>query len=412
MGLFLFRLAWDNLRRNKWRSFLTMLGVIIGVAGVIMIIAVGAGAQSMILGEITKVGSSLIGILPGASDDNGPPAQVMGINVTTFVNDDLQKLINDPYMLSYTCASGYVRGMATAQVFEEKKDVFFLGVENCLPELENFSVQSGRFFNEVENKEGSAVVVLGSEVAEEIFPNQDPLNQIIKIKKRPFKIIGVVEKRGTSFFTNQDNQVYLPLLTAQRSLLGINYLNFARIKLLNEADIEHGVEFIKQKMRELHNIDGPEQDDFSVRNQAQALAILQTVTDGIRLFLAAMAAISLIVGGIGIMNIMLASVTERTREIGLRKAVGATKQVVIWQFLMEAILVTLVGAIAGLVLGLMMAWIIALVVQNLGYAWQFIVNWQYLLVSAGIAIFIGLFFGIYPAAQAAKLDPVESLRYE
>lgn len=408
----LFKSAAKSLNTNRWRAFLTMLGIIIGVAGVIVILSVGAGAQSLIFQQIAGVGSNLIGILPGGGDDKGPPAAMMGIVVTTFTNKDLDAILRDNTLTAIDAGSGYVSGMATLQWQNQKSEPTFMGTSSSYPIVENVSLQAGRFYTDLEDKSLARVIVLGSQVAEDMFGDIDPINQKVKLRREIFRVIGVAKERGSTFLGNPDRQVFIPLQTAQKIMLGINHLSFARLKINIEADIDTVTNNIKELLRDRHGITDSSEDDFTVRSQAQALAILGDITNALKFFLAAIAAIALLVGGIGIMNIMLVSITERTAEIGLRKAVGATKQTIVLQFLVEAVAITLLGGIMGIVAGAVISGLIALVANYLGYHWDFIISLMSILVSVGISVAIGLFFGIYPAVKAARLDPVEALRYE
>ncbi|MFW0837720.1 MAG: ABC transporter permease [Candidatus Komeilibacteria bacterium] len=407
------KLAWRNLARNKWRAFLTMLGIIIGVAGVIMILSVGAGAQSLIFNQIQGLGSDLIGILPGAADDNGPPASVMGVAVTTLVDGDLQAIMTDSLTQSSLLAgAGYVSGVAKVTWENQQLNTSFTGVSASYPQVESTSLERGRFYTDEEDSSLARVAVLGNSVAHDLFAGFDPIGQKIKINNDIFRVIGVLVERGGSLLAQQDDEVFIPLHTAQKVMLGINHLSYVRIKVQENANLDHAIADIETILRQRHNIADSGTDDFSVRSQTQALDVLGNLTNALRLFLAAIAAIALLVGGIGIMNIMLVSVTERTAEIGLRKAVGAPRHVIVWQFLTEAIFITLAGGIIGIIIGALLSALVAVIAHYLGYYWEFIVSWQSILISCGVAVGVGLFFGYYPARQAARLDPVEALRYE
>ncbi|MBL7021740.1 ABC transporter permease [Patescibacteria group bacterium] len=408
----LFKAAIKSLNINRWRSFLTMLGIIIGVAGVIMILSVGAGAQSLIFNEIESVGSNLVSVLPGASDDEGPPASAMGITVTTLQLDDLEAILNNDSTNAIVAGAGYVQGVANIVYQNQKVDTTFVGTTESYPIVENANLISGRWYTEVEDKGLSRLVVLGYQAALDTFGDIDPLNKKIKIKKEIFRVVGVVEERGSTFFGDLDNQVYIPLRTAQKIMLGINHISSARFQIDKEENVPAVIEEVKRIIRDQHDIDKAGIDDFSVRSQAQALDVLGSVTGALNFFLAAIAAIALLVGGVGIMNIMLVSVTERTAEIGLRKAVGAKPIVITTQFLVEAITLTFVGGAIGIIIGAFVAGLIALVANYLGYHWEFIVSISSILLSVGISVAIGIFFGLYPASKAAKLNPVEALRYE
>ena len=402
--------VWHVIGRNKIRSFLTMLGIIIGVMSVIIVMSVGAGAQSLILNQVKSMGSNLIGILPGKADEKGPPASVMGILITTLKDDDLKALVKEvPY---FVAANGYVKGTATVIWGDQKVDTNFTGVNAEYLEVEDAKVEMGRFFFKDEESSNSRVAVLGSEVKEELFLDQNPVGQQIKIKKTYFTIIGVMQKRGVSGMQNQDNQIFVPLTTAQKLLLGIEHISFARLKVDDAKNVDSAVEQSKVILRERHKIDNPENDDFSIRSMAQGLEAITQITNALTMFLVAVAAIALVVGGVGIMNIMLAAVQERTREIGLRKAVGAKNKNIIVQFLIESIMITSLGGLVGIILGILVAYLAAQIAQGLGYDWNFVVSFPSIILGCFVSVGVGLIFGIVPARKASKLHPIEALRYE
>lgn len=417
--------TFTNLRANKMRSFLTMLGIIIGIAAVIMIISIGSGAQSLIVNQIKGVGSNLIGVLPGASEEDGPPVAVMGIVITTLTNDDIAALTNKKNVEHVASATAYVRGVATAHWQNKKVDTNFVGVNYSYPNVEETKAASGRFFTEDEEKGKAKVAVLGYQVWENLFEGEmiegggennsagdDPVGQLIKFKKETFRVIGVMEPRGITAFQNPDNQIFVPLTTAQQFLLGIKHVSMARVKVDDENNIDQTVEEIKSTLRERHNIKNPINDDFTVQSAEQGIKALTSVTDYIKYFLAAVSALALVVGGIGIMNIMLITVNERTFEIGLRKAVGATNSSIITQFLTESIVVTMFGGIIGIAFGILVSYIVSKVMVQLGYNWDFVVTLSSITIAVGVAGVIGLVFGIYPAYRASRMNPIEALRYE
>ena len=403
--------AWRILVQNKVRSFLTMLGIIIGVMAVVVIMSVGAGAQSLILNQFKSLGTNLVGILPGKSDEKGPPASVMGIIVTTLKDSDREAFDNGelPHILAST---SYVRGIDTVINGDTKLDTNFLGTSAGYPQVEEVTIDHGRYFSEEEEKTSARVAVLGSTVADELFPNSDPVGQNIKIKKTIFQIIGVVNPRGRSGFQDQDNQIFVPLSTAQKLLLGINYVNFMRVKIDSAENVPEAIEFVKIKLREQHNVTDPENDDFSVRSTNQGIEAISAVTNGLKFFLAAIAAISLLVGGIGIMNIMLAAVEERTKEIGLRKAVGARSSQITTQFMVETIMITFIGGLIGVAIGSGISVLVATIARQKGYNWDLVITPSSILLGCAVSIAIGLIFGVSPARRAASLNPIEALRHE
>ncbi len=404
--------SFKNLASHKLRSFLTMLGMIIGISSVIIIMSIGASAQGLILNQIKSVGSNLVGILPGAPSEEGPPSALFGITVTTLRYEDALALAKTQNVSHVVAVASYVKGIGTISWENRSVDTNITGTTANYIEVEDTDVAIGRFFTLEEEKTISRVIVLGSKVAKDLLENNDPLGQTVKVKRENFKVIGVMEERGSVAFQDEDDQIFLPLVTAQKLLLGINHLGFIRVKVDDTKNLDQSVEDIELTLRERHNITDPIYDDFTVRNVQQALDILTQVTNALKFFLASIAAIALLVGGIGIMNIMLVAVNERIREIGLRKAVGAKRSSIMNQFLAETIVISLAGGLIGVVLGTVISAIIAIVANYLGYKWDFIVTIGSVTLASSVSIIIGLIFGLYPARKAAKLDPIEALRYE
>ena len=401
--------AFQNLALQKSRSFLTMLGIIIGVAAVISIMAVGASAQDLLLSQVRAMGSNLVGVLPGAADEMGPPASIFGIEITTLKYEDALALEKLPNLMA-VCS--YVKGRGTLSYFNKIKDFNYTGVTPSYLEVEDTSVEFGRFIKKEENDSLARVVVLGSQTKEELFGQDDPLDKRIKINQVSFKVVGIMKQRGVVTFENQDEQVFIPLKTAQKLLLGIDHLAFIRAKVNEPDNVNLAISQMKNILRYRHNIKDPAKDDFSVRSTAQALDILGAVTQALKLFLAMVATISLIVGGIGIMNIMFVVVSERTREVGLRKALGARRKDILIQFLVESATMTLLGGIIGIVSGILIAFIVTIGVNYFGYDWQFIITPLSVFVSTLMAVSVGIIFGLWPANSASKLNPIEALRYE
>lgn len=399
------------LKRNKMRSFLTSLGIIIGISAVIIIMSVGSGAHSLIANEIESVGSDLIGILPGASEENGPPAAVMGISITTLTLDDAKAIERDVEEIIE--ATAYVSGAATVSWQNKVDDTSFLGVTSNYMQVESGTeLALGRFFSAEEAETISKVAVLGSTVAEELFGSINPIDQRIKINKEAFRIIGLMKERGSSSFNDSDDKIFIPIATAQKLMLGVNHVSMIRAKVADGANVDFVLEKVKSTLREQHDIDDPAEDDFTVRSSEQSLEMLEDITGALNYFLAMVAAISLLVGGIGIMNIMLVSVSESTREIGLRKAVGATRTDISNHFLVQTIILTSVGGLIGILFGVLVAFIISLIVNSLGYNWDFVISAASIIIAVSFTIIVGLSFGWYPARKAANLHPIEALRYE
>jgi putative ABC transport system permease protein len=403
--------AWEILRRNKIRSFLTMLGIIIGVMSMIVILSVGAGAQSLILNQVKSLGSNLVGVLPGKSDDKGPPVAVFGVVITSLTYEDGKALMNGEFPAIEAMAA-YVRGADLVTWQENKTDTTFVGTNAGYLEVEDTKVAQGRFFSEDEERSLSRVAVIGSDVAKNLFGDNSALGEIIKIKKQNFTVVGVMNSRGVSGFQNQDNQVFVPITTAQKLLLGINHVSFLRVKIARADQVDSAVEYIKNTLRDRHNISNADNDDFTVRSTNEGLDVLTSITNALRFFLAAIAAVSLVVGGIGIMNIMLAAVQERTKEIGLRKALGARSSQITLQFLIETIFITFTGGVIGIGLGIIISVATAKIAQSMGYSWDLVISPLSIMVGCGVSVFIGLLFGINPARRASSLSPIEALRYE
>lgn len=416
------KLVFRTLLARKGRSFLTILGIVIGVAGVIIIIALGAGAQSLILGQVTKLGSNLLSVQPGGSSNNGPPSALYGITVTTLVNSDTASLRDTAQVPHALAVNAIVRGSASVTWQNKEVDTNFMGTDSNYPNVVSFTMQEGQFFSQQQDQGSVSVVVLGSTVATELFggTGTDPLGQVIKVRNSsqtkaggiPLRVIGVIKSRGSSFFQDNDDQIFLPLAIGQEQILGIHYLNAVNIKVDSANNLAQTTADITRILKQNHHILADKDIDFTVYSTADAISVLSTITNALRLFLTAMAAIALIVGGIGILNIMLATVAERTREIGLRKAVGATNGAVMRQFLLEAGTLTFLGGIIGIIIGIIISYFISLLMNYLGYDWAFVISIASVLLSIGVSIITGVIFGLYPALKASKLNPIEALRYE
>jgi len=391
-----------------------MLGVIIGVAAVIIIVGIGAGAQSLVLSQVKTLGSNLIGIMPGKSGDKDPPASVMGITITTLSYEDAQALKNPNRLPHVVAVAGYVRANAVVSYRGEQYSPSLNGTTSEYLEVEGGEINAGRFFSYSEERGMAKVVILGDATKREIFGDSDPIGQTIKIKNETFEIIGTLGARGVVGFQDYDNQIIMPMKTMQKLIAGIDYLALIRVKLDSEVNLAESMDEIGMILREQHDIKdiSGASDDFTIRSAAQALDMLTNITDGLKFFLAAMAGLSLLVGGIGIMNIMLVRVSSRTREIGLRKAIGGSNQDILLQFLVESVVLTVSGGVIGIIVGELGSWLIAVIANGLGYDWEFSISLWSILLAISVSISVGIIFGLYPAKLAGRLSPIEALRYE
>lgn len=406
------RMAVKNLLSTKVRTFLTVLGMVIGIAAVFLVMSIGASAQDFIVAQIRSVGSNLVAVLPGASDPKGPPASVFGIVTTTFTNDDLDAIVSGNRVSHIVAGTGYVSGSAIASYESESIEVSYQGVSASLPAVENIPIASGRFFSTEEASSLDRVAVLGSSRAKDLFVSEDPIGKRFSLGDVSFTVVGVLEEKGSSGFSSVDSNLYVPLLTAQKILLGIDYLSFARFAVDEERNIPGTVLEIEQLLRERHDIKPSEPNDFSVRNTADAISTLGNITNILKYFLVFVAGISLFVGGIGIMNVMLIALKQRVREVGLRKAVGARDPDILAQFLIESVLLSLLGGFFGFLLGMVLTYLSAVGIRSLGYDWEFFLTPLAAVVAFLVSLAVGIFFGLYPARRAARVSPMEALRYE
>jgi putative ABC transport system permease protein len=407
------RFSFKSILDNKGRSMMTMAGIVIGVSSVMVIMSIGAGAQNFILSRVESLGTNLLNISPGSSDGDDPLSQFSTFAVTTLKYEDVEYLQNHRGIPHVVAVAGYNKGFASVAWRSETYEASLTGTTASYFDLEESEVESGRTFTKEEERNLSRVAVLGSGVKEGLFGASDAVGARIKMNNTSFEVIGVMAERGVVPFEDFDNQVILPVKTMQR-MVNLEHLGLIRAKVDSEENMQGSIEDISVLLRESHGIRDATgaSDDFTISTSAQRLGFITAITDGLRYFLAAMAALSLLVGGIGIMNIMLISVIERTREIGLRKAVGATNFDIMREFLLEAIFITGLGGLAGIILGALFAFVITVGVRLAGFEWAYIVSPFSIILALGVSAGIGLFFGYYPARQASKLDPIVALNYE
>ncbi|MBT3293507.1 FtsX-like permease family protein [Candidatus Peregrinibacteria bacterium] len=402
------RSAKNALASNMSRSLLTMLGIIIGVGSVVLMTAVGASMEELILGQISSIGAKSMVIFPGQQEGSQGAIQAGFDSLTLDDVEAIKKLTTvttvAPMMFLDVPSARYGREETIPRTIGTVPDYF--KNREVIAEL-------GRVLEERDIQAARAVAVIGPDIATELFYTQDPIGERIQMGDRSYTVVGVLEEVGTQFFQNADEFVFVPMSTV-RSINGQKYVNSITMQSIGSFDL--ALQDVKSLLRRRHGIDNPEddsdKDDFLVRTSAQANDILGAVSLGLTLFITTIAAISLIVGGIGIMNIMLVAVTERTREIGLRKAVGARSKDILLQFLVESVALTVFGGFIGLVLGTLLALLIAAVANKFLATYIFAFSVPSMFLAMAMAVATGLVFGIYPAKKAAELSPMTALRYE
>jgi macrolide transport system ATP-binding/permease protein len=395
-------MALAAISSNKLRSFLTMLGIIVGVGCVIAMISMGQGASVDITERISQMGTNLLMVYPGAAQ-RGPPRSGMGI--TSLTVEDAEAIVECCNSVRKIDASFSKNGQVVYG--NRNTNTSINGVTASFLEVMNYSIENGIFFMEEDNRYMRRVAVLGKTVAEELFEDADPIGEYIKIKRANFQVIGVMSEKGSSGWRDQDDVVIIPLKTAQKRLFGVDYVSQINVEVRSENEMEKTTSEITVLLKERHRIREGEENDFNVRSQTEILSMVQETSKTFTMLLAGIAIVSLVVGGIGIMNIMFVSVSERTREIGIRKAIGARERDILSQFLIEAIIMSLSGGIIGIVMGILAGKVISLLGD-----WPTVVTLGSIVLSFCFAFTIGLFFGFYPAHKAAKLNPIDALRYE
>ncbi len=410
-----FKTATRSLAQGKMRSILTMLGIVIGIASVIILMSIGQSAQDLILGQVQSIGSNLIIVIPGAPSNGkfSPPAAAQGIVITTLQQQDIDALKREP---AIDFAVPEVRGQAEVVSGNNNATVGYTGSTADFFMVSNLAkVSRGQTFSKSDVDSGNHVVVIGPDLAKTLFGSGiDPIHKIIRVKNVSFRVVGVLSKGGTGAFgVDIGNLVVMPISVAQKQLLGINYFNVVVV----QANANYDVNFVKSRMAFVlehdHGITNSAKDDFNIETQADILSLLGSITSILTLFLAAIASISLVVGGIGIMNIMLVSVTERTREIGLRKAVGATNNDILQQFLIESVLLTFVGGAIGVAVGAGIVGLVYFVLSTFfSIGWVFAFPISSVILGMAVSGIAGIAFGMYPARQAARKNPIDALRYE
>ncbi|MBU0624990.1 ABC transporter permease [Patescibacteria group bacterium] len=406
------KLALGNLRRNRLRTILSMLGVMIGVFSVTLIVSLGFGLKSYIIGQVEQFGKNFVTVnakVPELSQQGSIMAQTSG-NVVSIDYDDLEDLAKVPHVLQ---SVGFVADQALTSRGSEELTTFIFGATGNYLDFDlQTKIANGRFFTEREERAMKPYVVIGSKVAEKLFGQDDPVGQKIRVRNLNLEVIGVTKPRGAVAFFDFDKIILIPLKLAQKRLTGSDYLQEIDLIVSETKYIPGVVADTERILRRNHGISDPTKDDFMITSYIEVMETIGTVTNAITILLGLLAAVSLLVGGIGIMNIMLVSVTERIREVGLRKALGAKNSIIWQQFLTEAILLTTVGGGLGGLAGSFITIAITAYARYTGFDIKYAVSLSSFLGGLAVAVIVGVIFGSYPAKKAAELDPIQALRYE
>lgn len=409
------RFAAKNLRANAARTVLTLVGIVIGIMSVIVVSSSGQGVKEYVLGQFSSYGDDLIQIetkVPSTGKNSGDNAmgQAQGIEITTLKTSDAEALSKLPNVQEY--AAGDL-GQEIVSYRGENKRTILYGVGANMPDIDQgIKVDQGEFFSPEDDASLGQVVVIGSDIKETLFGSDEALGKNVRIKGMNFRVVGVAAKRGAVTFFNYDELIYLPVRTLEKKILGIDHVQFVSLKVKDVQAIDVTAADVTDTMRRLHNIRSADQDDFAVTTMQEARDMIDKVFGTIDILLLALTSISLIVGGVGIMNVMYVAVVERTFEIGLRKSVGAREADIRNQFLLEAVVITLIGGAVGIVLGYLASWVFSFVMAYFGFSLRLPITLRSVLISVGFSMLVGVVFGFYPAYRASKLSPMEALRKE
>lgn len=401
----LLKIALRALNGNKFRGFLTMLGIIIGVAAVISMLAIGQGSKRSIQDQISTMGSNLINIRPGAGQFGG--VRQSGSSMQTLKLEDYEAIESQAEYISACTPEVSSSGQVIFGSNNAPTSIY--GVNSNYLDIKKYAIKEGEMFTDMDIKTSAKVCVIGQTVIDNLFTNgEDPIGQTIRYNKIPMKVIGILSSKGDNTMgMDQDDLVLAPYTTVQKRILAINYIHSIAASAIDEDSTEDAIISIEEILRQRHKIGIGDEDDFNVRSQKELISMMSSTTDMMTILLACIAGISLLVGGIGIMNIMYVSVTERTREIGLRMSIGAKGRDILMQFLIEAILLSITGGVIGVVLGISSAYLVKNILM-----WPIDIQFYTIFLSFIVCSATGIFFGWYPAKKASDLDPIEALRYE
>ena len=400
------RVAFRALVRNKMRAALTMLGIIIGVSAVIAMVSIGQGAQASVQAQIESIGTNLLFVSAGAQNVGGVRSGTGDTGTNTLTVEDLDAIKREVPSVSMVTPSINARSQLVSGNANWNTSV--TGVSEQYPDVRKWSIQSGEFFTDADVRTAARVIVIGQTVGDNLFPGTDPVGQTLRVMNLPFRVVGVMKKKGQDQQgRDQDDVSFAPYTTVQKKILGSPRVQIAYVSAISQDATYTAQSQIAELLRQRHKLSANEPDDFTVRNMTDIADAANATSNTMTILLACIAGVSLLVGGIGIMNIMLVSVTERTREIGIRMAIGARSSAVRSQFLIESIVLSLTGGMFGIVLGV----IVSLAIPRM-LGWPTLVSTMAIVGSAIFSVAVGVFFGYYPARKAAALDPIEALRYE
>ena len=400
------RVAFRALQRNKMRAALTMLGIIIGVSAVVAMVSIGQGAQATVQAQIDSIGTNLLFVTAGAQNVGGVRSGTGDTGTNTLTVDDLEAIKREVPTVSMLTPTVNARGQLVAGNMNWNTSI--QGVSEEYPEVRKWTIQSGAFFTEADVRSAGRVLVVGQTIADNLFAGTDPVGQTIRVQNLPFRVVGVMARKGQDpQGRDQDDIAFTPYTTVQKKILGSPRLQIAYVSAVSPDATYTAQQQISELLRQRHKLGPNEPDDFTVRNMSDIAQAANETNNTMTMLLACIAGVSLLVGGIGIMNIMLVSVTERTREIGIRMAIGARSSAVRSQFLIESVVLSLTGGLFGILLGVAVSLSIP---RMLG--WPTLISSMAIIGSVIFSVAVGVFFGYYPARKAASLDPIEALRYE